>query len=225
MTDFLTPFWLASSLLEENQSILDWLKTQRIQARWIDEVIFLGAPTDSGQIPGVKEEVLLTTWKDPDLSEQYFLHQACRELALNERNLILLVSTRNQIRTVVLLASPGAVGMYNLLPQAYLTDWLQFKVPAESLELLAVIESALERKHKKAPAVKELLLVQSDGKRPVKSGSGFAGAGWVPVVKGAGMLAQCHSLVAALTEKQQTNGMAVDIDPDRNLFLTWIERV
>lgn len=226
MTEITIPFWLASAVLTNDQTVENWLQTQHIRARWIDEVvwIFEGKENSSCSIANLNVEAVQTKWSNPPVSEQYFLHCACREIALGERQLVLLLSIRSQTTTAVLLAGPGAAGMYNLMPQAYIEELFQF--PGGETALLTRLDQVVAEKKRKSSTIKELSLARVDGKRPTKTGTPFAGATWVnPQQESLGSLAACHEMVDALIEKQQNIGLAVEETAEHLVFAAWIERV
>lgn len=226
MTEITLPFWQASAVLNKDQTVENWLQSEHIRARWIDEVVWIideGTDTTSS-ISGLKQDAVQTKWIKPTISEQYFLHGACREIALGERQLVLLLSVRTGHKTAVLLAGPVAAGMYNLMPQAYIEEWFQFS--GDETALLTHLDQALAGKKRKSSAIKALALLQADGKRPSKTDTPFAGATWVKMQDpGEGPLAVCHELVTALIEKQQKNGLAVEETTDKAVYATWIERI
>jgi hypothetical protein len=228
MVELTTPFWLASTVLTETQTVNDWLKSQRIQPRWIDEVIRICNPAgaEALAVTGINEDVPQLQWPGGLYSESHYLQTACREIAVTNRQMILLLSDSGHQRTAVILAAPAAVGMYNLLPQTYVEELSSSRLPEVEADLLSSLDQILLKKQKKTVQVKELLLIQPSGKRPVKSETTFSSAGWVKETNpDAGTMAACHNLVQTLLKKQQSNGLAVDMTADRQLYLIWIERV
>jgi hypothetical protein len=226
MAEMTLPFWLTSAVLEETQTVNDWLKAQRVQPRWIDEVIHICDPRTAPALTlsGLEKSTPQFNWPEQVQSDFFYLQAACREIAVGERRLILLLSGSGLQRTAVLLASPSAAGMYNLMPLAYVEELSCFHVDDSEPDLLQTLENALTAKEKKAAQVKDLLLLQTDGKRPVKSESAFSGASWVKVSHpAAGSLAACHDLVQQLATKKHSNGLAAELSTDRHLYLTWIE--
>jgi len=228
MVEMTVPFWLASTVLPESTTINAWLKTQGVQPRWIDEVIRLvetGTENDLGLV-GLEATVPEFYWTRDQTNEQLIFQAACREIAVDDRNLILLLSSQARQTTAVLLASPPAVGMYNLMPLAYVEEQLSLRIPSADAAILPILETALLKKQKKVSQVKELLLVQAAGKRPVKAETAFASAGWVkPQNPVAGALNACHELVQVLVQKKLANGLAVELAAAQQLFATWIECV
>jgi hypothetical protein len=228
MVELTIPFWFASCVLSETESINSWLKTQKVQPRWIDEVIRVTEPgLESGfALTGIESSALQFGWSAGQFSDHKLLQAACREIAMGERSLALLLSCRNHQRTAVLLAAPTAVGMYNLVPLAYVEELFTLQIPSSDMDLLAALEIAIIKKGKKAEQLKELLWLQNEGKRPVKSNTAFTAAQWVSLQgRPAGILPACHELVQVLLQKKQVNGLAVEVDASQHLFATWIERI
>jgi hypothetical protein len=228
MVELTVPFWLTSAVLADDQSVNDWLKSQRIQARWIDEIVRISGSGSEGAlaVDGIGESVSQLLWPRELYSESLYFQSACREIAVDDRRMILLLADSGQQRTAVLLAAPAAVGMYNLMPQAYVEEFMAPRLSADAGELMTWLDSFLLKHEKKPTQVKELLLVQSIGRRPVKAETAFSAAGWVKTANAqAGALSACHDLVQALLTRQQSNGLAVEVAADRQLFINWIERV
>jgi hypothetical protein len=228
MVELTIPFWLASGVLSETESINSWLKTQKVQPRWIDEVIRFTQPGLENEIvlTGIEPSALQFNWSASQLSDYQLLQAACREITMGDRSLALLLSCRNHQRTAVLLAAPAAVGMYNLVPLAYVEESFTLQIPSSDMDLLAALEIAIIKKGKKAEQLKELLWLQNEGKRPVKSNTAFVSAQWLNLQsRPAGILPACHELVQALLQKKQVNGLAVEVDASQHLFATWIEHI
>jgi hypothetical protein len=204
MVELTIPFWFASCVLSETESINSWLKTQKVQPRWIDEVIRVTEPgLESGfALTGIESSALQFGWSAGQFSDHKLLQAACREIA------------------------PTAVGMYNLVPLAYVEELFTLQIPSSDMDLLAALEIAIIKKGKKAEQLKELLWLQNEGKRPVKSNTAFTAAQWVSLQgRPAGILPACHELVQVLLQKKQVNGLAVEVDASQHLFATWIERI
>lgn len=219
MTEITIPFWLNSKVLTTNDTVESWLQANHIRPRWVDEVIQMGEqPVTLADLP--TEVPWLRSPMGP-IAENSTFQAACREIAVGERHLILLVA----LPAIVLLASPGAVGMYNLFPQAYIDGLFCMKANVSTESDWALLETALLKKECKAGQISELLWLQEDGRRPIKAGTAFASATWVKPDPSRTMLASCHEVVQSLILKKQTNGLVVEIDVENILFATWIERV
>jgi len=217
------PFWLTSAILSPGETVEGWLTAQHIRPRWIDEIIQIDA--DAGKetlsISGIVAEVPWLHSRAGQVSEHFVLQGACREIAVGDRRMILLIS----LPAVVLLVAPAAVGMYNLFPQAYVEEFFNQKRAAADVPVLEYLEALLQKKQRKAAQLDGLLLVQAGGKRPVKAETAFSGAAWVKPPELLGALAGCHELVQALLQKKRGDGLAVEVTADQNLWATWIERV
>jgi hypothetical protein len=224
MPELTLPFWLESTVLPESETINDWLKTCRVQPRWIDEVIRVSTDTAAPSpvaLDGLEPSTLQLEWPLGWNSEHSLLQAACREISVGDRRLILLLAQQ----TAVLLAAPAVIGMYNLMPLAYVDELFSVHMPAPEMALLDFLDALLQKKQRKSSQVNQLLLVQHDAKRPVKTNTGFEGAGWVKSQLPGGALTAAHELVQSLAQKKQVNGLAVEVGAEQNLFATWIERV
>ncbi|MHC1740309.1 MAG: hypothetical protein AB9897_04275 [Anaerolineaceae bacterium] len=227
MVELTVPFWLTSAILPETETVSEWLRSQRVQPRWIDEVVCMTYTQDGNDsiVPNLAVDALQFIWPIGTHSEQYFLQSACREISVKDRRLILLLSKQREQTATVLLASPETVGMYNLMPLAYVEGLISTHLPSPNIEFFEFIDSTLLAKGKKVNQVKQLW-VQTDDKRPTKTETPFASAAWVKTEREkAGSLAGCHGVVQALIQKNQSNGLAIEVDAYRQLFATWIERV
>ena len=228
MVEMTLPFWLDSTVLSATETVNAWLKTRHFQPRWIDEVIYIEETGSELEVDltGIEPNVPEFHWTWSQTNEQLIFQAACREIAVDDRNLILLLSSQAQQTTVVLLASPAAVGMYNLMPMAYVEDLIGLRISSGQAEVFKALEAALLKRQRKPVQLKQLLLVSENGKRPVKAETPFASAGWVKSQNpAAGALTACHELIGTLVQKLQTNGLAVELTTAGQLFATWIERV
>jgi hypothetical protein len=226
MTETTIPFWQTSGVLTEEQSINDWLQAQHILPRWLDEVVWIyenNSPVMTA-ITGLKPETIQMNWKNPAVSELYFLHCACREITLGERRLVLLVSVCAKRVTAVVLAAPAAVGMYNLFPEVYVDELVQSTVSGE--DFLEALDNSLSKMGRKSSSMKLFCLNTPGRKRPSKTGTNFSGAGWVkPEGDYWGTLEACHEVIHSMKTKQQKNGMVAEVTMDQILFATWFETV
>jgi hypothetical protein len=223
MTELTIPFWLTSGWIARRAELPAWLKSQHIQPRWIDEEIIVSS-TPAAEEP-ISPTVFFFKWPREVGVESLFLQQAAREIAAGDRRMILLSVIHPQGCRVVLLGSPAAVGMYNLMPQAYLTDWLALPPAAEEVPILSVLETMWTKRTKKPAQVKCLSLLLP-GKRPTKAETVFKNAAWVkPEQPAEGGIGAAHALVQALLEKKQGNALLAEFDERQQLFSCWIEGV
>ena len=112
------------------------------------------------------------------------------------------------------------------MPLAYLEELFEFVVPADSPDVLTLLDSALQKKQRKASSLKAFGFLQASGKRPVKTDTAFANSLWVKSTEGtSGSLAACHEMVQILTQKRLSSGLSVEVAANQILFATWMERV
>lgn len=222
MAELTIPFWLASAEIRDGISVNDWLRSRHIQLRWIDELLQI----TEKKIPveGIDPSVPQFIWPAGQITDFYFLQSACREIALGEKRLILILSARHEVTTAVLLAAPAAVGMYNLIPQAYVEDWF-YSVLSDPANLFDFLERSLVKVQRKPSEVDDLLLLM-DGKRPIKTKTNFEHSAWVkPEEVVSGTLQACHELVQRLIGKKHSNGLAVEVTQDKKCYTAWFERI
>lgn len=223
MTELTVPFWLAGGWVADRSQLPDWLKSQHIQPRWIDEEIFLSSQAEPAA--PLITPALFFQWPRALAAESQVLQQAAREIAGGERRMILLSVLHPEGCRLVVLCSPAAVGMYNLMPLAYVTDWLALPSAAQDSPVLSLLETVWARRERKVAQVKGLSLLQP-GKRPVKGETAFKSAAWIspehPAEEGIGA---AQALVEALIAKKQGNALLAEYDERQQLFSCWIEAV
>ncbi len=223
MTELTVPFWLAGGWVADRAQLPDWLKSRHIQPRWIDEEILLSAQT--GPTTPLIAPALFFQWPRALAAESQVLQQAAREIAVGERRMVLLSVLHPEGCRLAVLCSPAAVGMYNLMPLAYVTDWLTLPSSAQDSPVLSLLETVWARRERKVAQVKELSLLLP-GKRPVKGETAFKNAAWVsPEQSVEGGIGAAQALVEALIAKKQGNALLVEYDERQQLFSCWIEAV
>jgi hypothetical protein len=229
MAESIQPFWLASARLTSPAELSDWMRSVRIQPRWLDEVI-LFSPEQEFAIPPLQEldETVMVTRHFPwHTSQLSILHDACRKINSGDRGMILILSVSAQATTAIILCSPSKTGMYNMMPLAYMDVRLALHLPTMNIDILETIARELAATEKSASQLHYLAFTSATLKRPVKSASPFSGAAWVKSEPGAeaSALAACHDLVTQLATTKKKHGLAFEIDTESNLYASWIEMV
>jgi len=227
MAEITQPFWLASATLDASASVADWLRSVRVQPRWLEEiVVFSSAQIRFDKIEGCRPSTLVYRWPDWQISQHLLLHQACREISLGERRLILLLAEAPTSTTVLLLGAPAAVGLYNLDPLASAAPFLSEHLENADVNLLEEIEPRLKKLDKKPSELNTMLISPGPCKKPVKSQTPFAPATWTKSLSNNEQAFEsCQNVLAALTQTGKKNGLALEVDMDLNLYATWIERL
>jgi hypothetical protein len=228
MPELTIPFWLASTTMEASASIRDWMRSVRVNPRWLDEVV-VTTPASTLRFDGLEgcpDSALIYRWQDWQQSQHLLLHNACREIVVGDRRLNLLISEAAATTTAVLLAAPAIIGIYNLSPLAYVEERFSDHLLTAEVDLLAQLETDLKKAERKPSQINSLLIDPGPCKKPIKSKTPFEGASWAKAQPGAeGGLAACHDVLNSLMTSGRKNGLALEVEPDLNLYATWIERI
>lgn len=228
MPELILPFWLASATLDSSTSVRDWMRSVRVNPRWLDEIV-VTSPSDSLRFDGVEgcpDSALIYRWQGWQHSQHLLLHNACREIIVGDRRLILLISESKTQTTAILLAAPATIGIFNLSPLAYVNAQFSEHLLTSDVNLLAQLEPHLKRAEKKTSQLDTLLIFPGPCKRPVKSQTPFAGATWTkPQPDAEGALAACHEVLSNLITTRHKNGLALEVETGLNLYASWIERI
>jgi len=93
-----------------------------IRPTWIEELHWLAAPPAQPGIPGADFSANLPffLWEMPGMQDHYLLQSVGRTVTLEQRGLVVIVEEQQGKLAALALASPRAVGRYNLLPHSRL---------------------------------------------------------------------------------------------------------
>ena len=228
MAELTVPFWLASSTFEASASVGDWMRTVRVNPRWLDEIVVIST-SDTLRFQGIEgcpDSTIIYRWVGWHRSEHLLLHNACREVIIGDRRLILLLSESKTTTTAVLLSAPAMVGIYNLNPLAYVDAHFSTSLHDVEVNLLETLAPLLAKIEKKPSQVDTLLISPGPCKRPVKTQTEFAGATWTkPQPEAEGALAACHEVLNTLIPSKHKNGLALEVEPHLDMYATWIEKI
>jgi hypothetical protein len=228
MAELTQPFLLAGKRLSNGDSIPDWLRAEHIQTRWLDECILLSESSEflCSELPGLPPSSLTYRWPGWKQSQQYFLHQACREISTGEQRMILLVNESSTFSEAMVISSPAAIGMYNQIPLAYLEIPFAQHLDQTNLYILPLIESILLKAEKKPQDLNTLLIQPGKMKKPVKKDTSFESASWTkPKDAPFSTITACLDVVDSLAVLKKKNGLVVEVDAAENLYGLWIERL
>lgn len=134
------------SQVEPLQGNLLWSALEQrahTRLRGVQEVHAIG-----GGLAGCLTEIALASpgaalysWQEQPLLAHILLHNAARALESGERDLIVLLQAGGENAAALLLASPAAVGRYNLLPRARMSLRLALRCSAD--DFAQVVETAI----------------------------------------------------------------------------------
>jgi hypothetical protein len=223
MAELIQPFWLASTRLDLAAGLPAWLSSVHIQARWLDEVVWITAEGHPPLpvLPGLDETTMVFESPNGKSSQLSLLQETCRKIETGDRDMVLLALSSATETIAIILSSPRIVGMNNLLPLAYMDARFYAHLPAKEADILGLLDAGLSRKGKSAYQVNFLAFVSSSVSRPAKTETPFARAAWGK--QNENTLSACHELVASLAAGKKKQGLAVEIDPLLNLHAVWIE--
>jgi hypothetical protein len=117
-------FWITGFEIKDTQSsLLKGLESAGIRPSWIELAHSIMDPADQPSEGVWNEFQFVYHWQPQSILGDFVLHDACRSLAAREQNLILLVEKEGDSFECTLLASPQAVGRFNLMPHAHIAAW------------------------------------------------------------------------------------------------------
>jgi hypothetical protein len=154
-------------------------------------------------------------WQPQSILGDFLLQDACRALAGREQNLVLLVEKEDDALQCAILASPQAVGRYNLMPHAHIAGW--WTLPPETL-------AGLPQKLEKSGFDRDCVdWVSSDKEMAEQARMVFpdiqpVGTGHLSTV------ARLNSLIRRLDESKCSHGFLLAGTHDSPLLATLIER-
>ena len=117
-------FWVLGSDLGESQpSLAEVIAAAGILPSWIEIAHLIAETPDQAReiAPGIFP--ITYHWSREDAQPGFIFHDVLRLLLIREKNLALLAEKDQAAVHFVLLASPQALGRYNLMPHAHVTAW------------------------------------------------------------------------------------------------------
>jgi hypothetical protein len=105
-------YWIAGG---ENDDLPALLAQAHVKPAWVDQTIWLGSAPSDFTPPGA-----FFAWAQAPLLDHYLLHAAGRTILTGGADLIVFGQQMGKGWAVALLASPMAVGRYNIMPAARL---------------------------------------------------------------------------------------------------------
>ena len=201
---------------------------------WLDQVIWIcegtGALSDAQQarLSEATGQKPLVTWPQPGGSPHYLLHAASRSVLAGDCDLVALAQSGQTTGAAALLASPKAVGRYNLLPRARIDARWEFGRAGQGwIDLAGQVLEKVTRHHRQPGEVGVLsLLPQSDSIRDAFS-TVLPGALILTDVPSGeeNFLEQLNRLIGHMEASAAQNGLLVTWSVAGLVVVSWVERV
>lgn len=128
-------FWITGNELKgEEPNLTEILASVGVRPHWVEVVHAIDDPSLAQA--GAKWSAFQSVfrWPGQPMLCDFLLHDVCRSLMIREHNLIMLAESENGCMDYTLLASPQAVGRYNLMPKAHIAAW--WALPPSTLNAL-----------------------------------------------------------------------------------------
>ena len=212
---------LIQTILKEAAAQMDWVD----QWLWMDET-----PEDlniDGQVGfrNTLEQKPLLKWTGPVGSPHYLLHAMSRSILVGDCDLAVVAQMEQSAGSAALLASPKAVGRYNLLPRARILERWELGCTVKDLapQVLERIEKA-----KRDPDAVRLILLPSQAEVPPEAFSEIfpdAGVFSSDTHGDTKILFRLNDLVRRMEEESLDNGLLVSWSGGGPAVISWIERV
>jgi hypothetical protein len=205
------------------------LKQRAVRPGWLDEVYWLVEPGfDRIELADLDtDRTAMFTWQEQPLLGQHLLHAASRAIISRESDLLALGYSGKAGSSVCLLASPRAVGRYNLLPQVCLSARFALAPTMESGDWWQAVV------HRLNEAGLELLpkdSAQEAGSLWLAASTGLAlevvptAVHPLPVDNAGGLPSLLNAMAAALGEQPGSRGLVVQ-HTSRALLVSLFESV
>jgi hypothetical protein len=145
-------YWVCGGEISGATELIDLLQAQAgIRPSWVEELHWLATAPAQTQNPeaGFPASLPFFQWEMPGMQDHFLLQAAGRAVMLEQRSLTVIVEAKQGKLAALALASPRAVGRYNLLPHARLVflPSLQLSEPPEqsAVHLLEPVQLSLDQ--------------------------------------------------------------------------------
>ncbi len=209
-------FWvMGSDLSEGHPTLTETLAGGGILPGWVEIAHLIAEKTDeAGEIaPGTFPITYL--WPFEAARTGFIFHDVLRLLLIREKNLALLAEKDQAVVHFVLLASPQAVGRYNLMPHAHVTGWWTLPPLA-----MAALPQKLDKSGFDPELVRWVIGENGLGEKAIES---FPGA---RTIDGApeSIIGKLNCLIHKLDQTRSSHGLLLTGSPGAPLLATLIER-
>ncbi len=128
-------FWITGSDLSESQPTLAAaLNNVGVLPGWVETAHMIADQIDQARAIAAGAFPITFLWPRHSGQTGFVLHDVCRSLLIREQNLALLAEQDQEAIHYALLASPQALGRYNLMPHAHIAAW--WTLPPSALTAL-----------------------------------------------------------------------------------------
>ncbi len=209
-------FWIMGTDLDEKQSsLLERMAAGGVMPTWVEIAhLIADSPQEAGEIAAGKFPITYH-WSRQMAQPGFILHDVLRLLLIREKNMALLADKDPSGVHFAILASPQAVGRYNLMPHAHVTAWW-------TLPPLAV--NALPQKLDKSGFDPELVKwVTGDFGLGEKAVEIFPSARPLEQPP-ASIISKLNCLIHQLDQTRSSHGLLLTGSADDPLLATLIER-
>ena len=210
------------------------LKNASARIEWVDQFFWINR--DSENLNTADHAVFWKTIKQKPLMKwsgqaglpHYLIHALSRSILAGDCDMAVIAESEQFSGSAALLVSPKAVGRYNLLPRARVTERWEFGCQVEGLKSLA--NQVLERIEKNNRHSSEIQLISLPLQLDV------VGEAFSQIFPNAYMckhdpsgatkiLFRLNELVNQLEEESLDNGLLVSWAGEELVVVSWIERV
>jgi hypothetical protein len=209
-------FWITGFEIKgSNPGLRDGLESAGIHPAWIEVVHSIMDPADQRMDAPWSEFQAIYRWSRQVLLCDFLLQDACRALLTSEHNLVLLAEKEAGSVHYALLASPQAIGRYNLMPRAHIAAWWTLSpatLPAlpQKLEKSGFDRDCVQWVNGEKEIVEQAQMVFPDI-QAVKPEQGAT-------------IARFNGLIHKLDEKKCSHGFLLAGSNDSPLLATLVER-
>jgi hypothetical protein len=196
------------------------LARAHVRSQWLDAACWLDRETAEAGAPVLAPDLPWLGYPPAPLLAHLALHDAARCLELNETSLMLVVCGSGSAAAAAVLASPQAVGKWNLLPDALLAERLLFTVP-DGQAVQPPLARALERHNRSLEEIACLANVTAEADEPTLTGLPDG----IQTLCEANLIAALNRLARKLSEQQAEAGLLFSRRPGQPCLATLVERV
>ncbi len=209
-------FWIMGSDLGENQSSLpETLAAGGVLPNWV-EIAHLIADSlqEAGGIASANFPITYL-WSHQSAQPGFILHDVLRLLLIREKNMALLVEKDPSAIHFALLASPQAVGRYNLMPHAHVTAW--WTLPSLAVKALP---QKLDKSGFDPELVKWVIGENGLGEKAIEIFPAARAVEQPP----ASVISKLNCLIHQLDQTRSSHGLLLTGSAENPLLATLIER-
>ncbi len=176
---------------------------------------------------GVRSRAPVFYWPSETLLDHLLLHDAARSVMVQDCHLTIFGQQDASGASLGLLASPTAVGRYNLMPRARLDARLALN-PGKRSQTLAALYQVLERRDLEPHSTAWFAACSDVGLDELQEDHHtFPDARWLtpPARPQAGVTFRLAQLVEKLEEENAGQGLLISAQPGQPVLATLVQRI